>query len=208
MSRMSNPWTTIPLDDYEKHMALEQVYQLQTLNEMMAEQWDCCPAQTVMILGIAGGNGLEHIDPKRFRAVYGVDVNAAYLNACQERHPALDGVLQTLCVDLSADLSPLPRAELLVADLLIEYIGCERFRDVAAHVKPNHISCILQIDTNSAFVSDSPYLHTFDCLDPIHRSIGEHELTQAMESLGYAKVLRMEKDLPNGKKLLRADYSF
>ena len=35
---MGNPWETINLSDYEKHMSLESVYQLQALNEMMKEQ--------------------------------------------------------------------------------------------------------------------------------------------------------------------------
>lgn len=36
---MANPWEEIRLDDYENHMSLENVYQLQVLNEMMREQF-------------------------------------------------------------------------------------------------------------------------------------------------------------------------
>lgn len=62
---MSHPWKEIALRDYENHMRLENVYQLQTMNEMMKEQFCAYPAQSVMILGVAGGNGLEHIDPTK-----------------------------------------------------------------------------------------------------------------------------------------------
>ena len=86
---MSHPWKDIDLNDYENHMRLENVYQLQTMNEMMKEQFSAYPAKSVMILGIAGGNGLEHIDPKKFRSVYGVDINPDYLNVCQKRYSSL-----------------------------------------------------------------------------------------------------------------------
>lgn len=32
---MKNSWETIPLNDYEKHMSLDAVIQLQAMNQMM-----------------------------------------------------------------------------------------------------------------------------------------------------------------------------
>ena len=78
---MENPWKEIPLTDYESHMKLDSVMQLQAMNEMMKGQFDAYPISSVMILGIAGGNGLEHIQKGRFERVYGVDINASYLQA-------------------------------------------------------------------------------------------------------------------------------
>lgn len=57
---MKNPWTEIKLDEYEKHMSLDSVYQLQAMNQMMKEQLYAHSVKSVMILGIAGGNGLEN----------------------------------------------------------------------------------------------------------------------------------------------------
>lgn len=41
---MKNPWEEIPLSDYENHMKLDSVHQLQTMNEMMRGQhnWRRC----------------------------------------------------------------------------------------------------------------------------------------------------------------------
>ena len=36
---MNNPWEDIRLDDYENHMKLDSVMQLQTMNKMMKEQF-------------------------------------------------------------------------------------------------------------------------------------------------------------------------
>ena len=54
---MRNPWEEIRLEDYEEHMALDSVRQLQALNGIMKAQMEAYPVKTVMILGIAGGNG-------------------------------------------------------------------------------------------------------------------------------------------------------
>lgn len=53
--------------------------QLQSMNSMMTQQLTQYPVQTAMIPGIAGGNGLEHIDPQKFQKVYGADINRTYL---------------------------------------------------------------------------------------------------------------------------------
>ena len=86
---MGNPWETITLEDYENHMKLDSVRQLQGLNHLMRSQLNAFPASSVMVLGVAGGNGLEHIRDGQFEKVYGVDVNAAYLEAAARLHPAL-----------------------------------------------------------------------------------------------------------------------
>ena len=62
---MSNPWKDISLSDYENHMSLDSVMQLQSMNQTMKSQLEDYDVHTVMILGIAGGNGLEHIDTEK-----------------------------------------------------------------------------------------------------------------------------------------------
>lgn len=71
---MMNPWGEIPLDDYENHMKLDSVMQLQAMNQMMKGQFDSYEVQSAMVLGIAGGNGLEHVDKNRFKTIYDVQI--------------------------------------------------------------------------------------------------------------------------------------
>ena len=204
---MKHPWETIRLEDYEKHMELESVRQLQTLNAMMREQLAAYPAATVMILGVAGGNGLEHVDREKTQTVYGVDVNADYLRTAEERHPELRGVLRCICADLTKDADKLPAADVVIADLLVEYIGCTAFRSVIETVKPEHVSCVVQTDGDAgAWVSDSPYTHCFDCLETIHRPVEPDALRAALGESGYREIFRSAEPLPNGKKLERIDF--
>ncbi|MBQ9119199.1 MAG: class I SAM-dependent methyltransferase [Lachnospiraceae bacterium] len=204
---MGNPWEEINLSDYENHMSLDSVYQLQALNAMMREQFAVYPVASIMILGIAGGNGLEHIPTEQVKLVYGVDVNSDFLAQCEARYPALTGILKTLRIDLLDEALQLPPAELLVANLLIEYIGYEAFQRVVRLVKPQYVSCIIQINTGDSFVSDSPYLHAFDGLDAVHHQMEEQRLTVAMREIDYSVQKAEERLLPNGKKFVRLDFA-
>ena len=202
-----NPWEEIKLDDYENHMSLDSVKQLQTMNSMMKEQFEAYPVTTAMVLGIAGGNGLEHVDTGKYSTVYGVDINRDYLKAVAERYSALSGILKPLQLDLINDYGKLPGAELVIANLLIEYIGYPVFQKAVKQADPRYVSCGIQINTDvKNWVSDSPYLHAFDRLDEVHHQMEEKELEAAMNGIGYSKILQVRKDLPNGKALVRIDF--
>lgn len=177
---MSNPWEEISLADYENHMKLASVMQLQTMNEMMKGQFDAYPISKVMILGVAGGNGLEHIQKDRFEKVYGVDVNASYLQEVTLRYPDLEDILDCICVNLLRETDKLPQADMVIANLLIEYIGYECFQEAVRQVNPKYVSCIIQINAEDNWVSDSPYLHAFDGLEQIHHQMEEQALKKSM----------------------------
>lgn len=204
---MDNPWKSISLSDYENHMKLDTVMQLQALNEMMKSQFNSYDVNIAMVLGVAGGNGLEYIDTNKYSIVYGIDVNSGYLQAVKERYNSLIGILKCLCVDLTKEIEKLPLADLVIANLLIEYIGYECFQNVIKQVKPKFISCGIQINQNDGFVSESPYTHTFDKLDSIHHQIDTANLEKRMMEIGYHKIYVVEYPLPNGKKLVKIDFS-
>lgn len=203
---MKNPWEEIPLTDYENHMKLDSVMQLQAMNEMMKGQFEAYPISSVMILGIAGGNGLEHIQKDRFQRVYGVDVNTSYLKEVIQRYPALDGILQCLCINLIDATDRLPKADMVVANLLIEYIGYECFQKAVSQVNPKYVSCIIQINVEDNWVSDSPYLHVFDGLEQVHHQMNEQTLENTMLEINYHAIRTLDYMLPNGKKLVQIDF--
>ena len=203
---MNNPWKDIKLSDYENHMALDSVQQLQALNQMMKGQFNKYDICSVMILGIAGGNGLEHVDDEKINKVYGVDINSEYLNATAKRYENLTGVLECLCVDLNSEVENLPQVEMVIANLLIEYIGYECFQKVVKVTRPKYVSCIIQINEDESFVSDSPYFHVFDGLEAVHYQMDEQELKGTMNAIGYKLSETLEYQLPNGKKLVQLDF--
>ena len=203
----TNPWEEIPLSDYENHMKLDSVQQLQTMNRMMKRQFTLCGNGSAMVLGIAGGNGLEHVIQSNLSRIYGVDINSDYLEHCRQRYPQLDSKLECICADLTQSAVTLPHADLLIANLLIEYIGYECFCRTVSKVQPKHVSCIIQVNVDDGFVSDSPYLHVFDGLERVHHQMQEDELTEAMKAIGYNLCDKNEEILPNGKKLVELDFT-
>ena len=204
---MSNPWEEISLSDYENHMSLDSVKQLQAMNSIMEKQFTEYPVKTAMVLGIAGGNGLEHVRSGKLEKVYGVDINEEYLKAVKERYKDLEGTLECLRIDLINEADKLPSAELVIANLLIEYIGYEAFGNAIKKIGPKYVSCVIQINTDEAqWVSDSPYLHAFDRLDEVHCQLEENTLITSMKRIGYSKILDEKDLLPNGKALQRIDF--
>ena len=204
---MNNPWEDIKLDDYEKHMSLDSVKQLQTMNAIMKEQFEDYPVDTAMALGIAGGNGLEHVRTEKYSKVYGVDINKDYLNVVSKRYKNLSGVLECLQIDLINEKGKIPKSQLVIANLLIEYIGYQVFQDAILKMKPEYVSCVIQINKDvHNWVSDSPYLHTFDRLDEVHCQMDEQALEKAMEEINYGVSKVKSYGLPNGKALLRMDF--
>ena len=204
---MANPWEEIKLDDYEKHMSLDSVKQLQAMNSIMKDQFESYPVISAMVLGVAGGNGLNHVRKEKYQKVYGVDINKEYLKAVEQRYSNLGESLVCLPVDLINEYKSLPKSQLVIANLLIEYIGYEAFKKVIAHVETQYVSCVIQINTDKEnWVSDSPYLHAFDRLDEVHCQMEEEALVNAMKEIGYEKLTQNCKALPNGKALVRIDF--
>ena len=204
---MENPWKEVALDDYERHMSLSSVFQLQTLDAMMARQLYDHPVSSVCILGVAGGNGLRHVDPEKLERVYGVDINPDYLEACRERYPALAGCFRPVSADLTQREADLPRVDLVIADLFVEYVGYDAFVRAVCRMRPLWVSCVVQVDTGTEFVSRSPYLEKLSVLGAVHRTIDADVLTERMADAGYRLCLTESEGLPNGKRLRRVDYA-
>jgi hypothetical protein len=76
---MRDSWLAIPLEDYEGHMGSAGVRQLTVLAELFGCVLDRCSPESVAVLGVAGGNGLEQIDSTVTKRIVGVDINPRYI---------------------------------------------------------------------------------------------------------------------------------
>jgi hypothetical protein len=189
-------------------MSDAQVGQLQRLHDITAEQLAGYPARVIGVLGVAGGNGLDLINPETTDAVYGYDVNHDYLAACEARYRDSLGDRLHL-VETSIDRSvTIERVDLLIANLIIEYVGAEEFAAFAA-AKAGSIgvlSCVIQRNDAAGFVSSTDYASSFDALASVSSDVDPDGLDSAMSDAGFAALGRCEYPLPNGKTLLRQDF--
>jgi hypothetical protein len=81
----------------------------------------------VGLLGVAAGNGLDNIDISTTQKIYAVNINRNYLDICKQRYHYLGSSLEVLCIDLTDDAVILLYTNLLICNLIIEYIGEKEF---------------------------------------------------------------------------------
>jgi SAM-dependent methyltransferase len=127
--RRMNPWLALPLEDYAGHMGSEAVDQLVPLADLFAEALARLRPRSVAVLGVAGGNGLQHVDGTITSRVVGIDVNPGYLAVTRQRFPELRG-LELACADLARDTLDVEPVALHAA-LVFEHAGITRCLDNA-----------------------------------------------------------------------------
>ena len=205
---MKNPWEKIDLEVYEKHMSHDNVYQLQKLNEIMKEQFQDNKHENVGVLGVAGGNGLNNIDISNVRKVFAIDVNREYLNVCRERYDYMGEILETICRDINDKEFSFPKTDLIVCNLIIEYIGEEQFVAIVERNKENIklISCVIQDNEKNSFVSDSEYSSHFTPIASINHDINDNKLKNLFAKIGFNCVKTKNYNLPNNKSFIRMDF--
>ena len=154
---MSNPWLSIPLADYENHM--DAAKQLSALSELFARALEICRPDSVAVLGIAGGNGLERIDHTTVTRIAGFDINAHYLDEVRSRFDT-QSHLELHCVDLSQDAVGVAPVALVHAALFFEHAGLGRALDNALALvsRGGQLSVVLQLpQRDQPGVSNTPY---------------------------------------------------
>jgi hypothetical protein len=201
-----HPWQSIQLSDYEAHMSMDDIRQLQTLNDSMREQLQCYRTETIIILGVCAGNGLEHVDTSITRILYGVDINTDYLRMASLRHHGLSDIFVPLACNVAQEAEKLPHAQLVIANLFVEYIGYEAFKHAVTCIDPSYVSLIIQQQTGDVFVSTSPYQDAFSHLQEILHPITEEGIISALKAIDYCYCFRKQMDLPNHKYFVRLDF--
>jgi len=205
---MINPWEQIDLNTYELHMSSNSVLQLQMLNNITKQQLSDYIHNNVVILGIAGGNGLENIDINTTKKVYGIDINSSYLDCCKDRYPKLAGILELICCDLSNTNTILPSSDILICNLIIEYLEADNFVELIKNNSSNvnMVSCVIQKNNNNNFVSSSNLTSALEPILSIHNDIREDHLKDEFLRVGFICKREMEYPLPNGKEFIRIDF--
>lgn len=197
---MSNPWLTVPLADYERHMSSSEVRQLGVLSDLFAESLRKCSPPSVAILGIAGGNGLEHIDPELTVRIVGVDLNPQYLEAVRERYSHLPG-LELHCVDLAEQSVPMEPVQLVHAALIFEHAGTGRCLESALScIAPGgNFSVVLQLPTQSGQDIGASAVLSIQILKSHFSLISPDSLIRTLDQRGLSLTQEQTRSLPEGK---------
>ncbi len=197
---MSNPWLGVPLSDYEGHMNSPEVQQLSALADLFAEAVGQCRPASIAILGIAGGNGLDHIDGSVTKRVVGLDLNPDYLDAARARYPSLPG-LELHCIDLAGSIGNIRPVQLVHAALVFEHAGADRCLDNAlALVEPGGtLAVVLQLPTTVAQAVAATPFPSMQNLKTHFTLIDSNWLSRTLEARRFHLVSVTQRSLPAGK---------
>lgn len=206
MNEKTNPWLQIDADDYEKHMSHCSVSQLQKLSSITKQQLNDYNPGRVLILGVATGNGLEHINNNLTEVVYGIEINNNYIDICRDRYSSKIKSLNLINLDLNHDLFTKSKVDLIIANLILEYVPLNRImKQLKAVEKDNTvISIVIQKNNDSSFVSQTG-VASLEILNDLHRDINQDNLKNYFLEKNYKVIKEATYKLPNGKELLRID---
>jgi hypothetical protein len=200
---MDNIWNTIPLEDYELHMQHETVGQLDLLSNLTKKYLRKLNPKIVLFLGIAGGNGLEHIDNEVTSQVFGIDINQNYLDETQKRFKDQIPNLYLLNIDISSKTTEkVAKANLIWAALILEYVEADTCFEFINHNIQENGYLVVTIQENNGVSSVSQTgIETIKSAGQLFKLVLEDNLVSTAYKFGFVKTDFEEHILPNKKSL-------
>ncbi len=195
-----NLWLHVSLEDYESHMDHADVQQLTALSHLFKKALQFCTPQSVTVIGIAGGNGLDQIDADITRKIVGIDINPDYLSACRERYSHLSD-LDLHCIDICQELPSSLQTDLVHVALVFEHT---RLLPALEHTlsvvkKDGLFSVVLQLPGDPGKDVASTGIPSMQTLRSGFTLLDIQEFKQQMRLNGFLSVHSHNQNLPAGK---------
>ena len=198
---MENPWLSIPLAEYEGHMALPEIGQA----EMLAGELEFAVRQyspkSVAVIGCAGGNGLDRLVESGIERIVGIDINPAYVETVRRRfRPRIPG-LELHVADIQSMLPQIAPVDLIFAALILEYVDVpmtmRSFQNLCA--PDGALVVILQAASpNVEKTSPSPY-KSIQLLAPAMRLLDQGHVQERAIAAGFSLASSRVVSLRSGK---------
>ena len=181
-------------------MSSAEVQQLGALSDLFAEAIGRCRPFSIAVLGIAGGNGLDHIDSNITPRVVGLDLNPLYLEAVRQRYSHLPG-LELHCVDLSEQHVELEPVQLVHAALVFEHAGVDCcLENATSMILPGgNLSVVLQLPTESGQTVGASQFSSIQNLESHFSLISPAWLCESLAGRGFRLIHQTTRALPAGK---------
>ena len=156
---------------------------------------------------IGTGNGLEHVSKETTRVVYGIDINDGFLKTCNSRYADRIDSLWTRCLDIHHEYFTEDTVDLVIANLVLEFIDIERFIGQLKLVsrKGTIVSVVFQIRHDAPFISGSG-VKAIECLSDYKQEVNRSFLENRLKREGFIRIKELHHMLHDGKELVRFDF--
>jgi len=185
-------------------MASPGVDQLTALAELFKRALDYSLPESVAVLGVAGGNGLEQIDCAATTSVVAVDINQGYLDEVGRRFGSsrIAG-LELHCCDLAERRLNLPPVALVHAALIFEHVGLGLALENAVSLvsAQGHLAVVLQLPSEDEQGVTATSYKSMQALKRDFSLIDRGQFQRLLEPKGFELVKQEYRLLASGKAL-------
>jgi SAM-dependent methyltransferase len=169
-------------------MACADVAQASLLAEVFSTVLRRFRPASVAIIGCAGGNGFDRIDPHTTTRVVGLDINPEYLEATAQRYSDNFTELVLRNADVAGVELNLAPVDLSYAALILEYV------DVAAALRnllaicreAGHLVVVLQLPSAALPAITPTAVPTIMRLAPVMKLVDPLALVEVARGIGFA----------------------
>jgi SAM-dependent methyltransferase len=184
---VESPWLQIPLTDYEAHMGSSDVDQARLLADVFSTILRRFRPVSVAVIGCAGGNGFDRIDPRTTTRAVGIDINPEYLNTTARRHSVKFSQLVLHNVDIAGDEVHLEPVDLSYAALVLEYVDfAAALRNLLSLCREaGHMVAVLQLPSPSLAEIAPTAVPAIMRLAPIMKPVDPLALEEVARSIGF-----------------------
>ncbi len=199
---MSNPWLTIPLEEYEGHMSLPEVGQAKMLASELQELLGTYAPASIAMVGCAGGNGFEEAAKAGATRIVGLDINPRYIEDAKTRYAGMIGRLELYCANIEESIPVLSPVQMVYAALVFEYVNpAQALKNLRGLCVPNGIFvALLQLPKEGA-ASVSPFpFHSLKMLSSIMRLVVPEDFRVAAEGQGFSFISEKVLAVESGKQ--------
>jgi len=200
-----NPWSLVSAAEYEAHMGPAGAGELAPLSAIFGKVYAACRPRRLVVLGVATGNGLEHVDPAVTRRTVGLDVNLSYLAVTRQRFMRLGASLELLCADLERAKLDAGGFDLVHAALVLEHVDIRRaVPRLASWLAPGGaFSVVLQLPDGGPVATPVASLRA---VGEAMRLVPPEELRSQAADAGLAERVAYVVPLASGRRFFTALY--
>jgi SAM-dependent methyltransferase len=205
---MPNPWLSVPAADYEGHMGSPGVRQLEFLSRVFGGLVREFEPESLVVLGCATGNGLEHIERGRLRKLVGLDINPEYLDVCRKRHGERIPEMELVCADFASFDLEAASIDFVHAALFFEYVDpAAAIEKVSRWLKPSGIlAIVLQLPSDSCGKVSKTDFESVKTLEPVIHLVDPALLDRLAREHGFSEVRSARETLESGKQFFIGVY--